>query len=126
MSHPNKVRGTTFERELVNEAKRYGFKSERAYGSNGKALGEAETVDLKINNVRVQAKRRKAIASFLQIPEGCEAVVFREDRGNSMVLISLDFFLQLLHERDYGHLPKIKHKKVENEQNTERQDAVQD
>lgn len=106
MPSPSKAKGNSYERELVHKAKIYGLDAIRAYASNGKSLGEAESVDLKIDDVRVQAKRRKAIASFLRIPEGCSAVIFREDRGNSMVLIDLEFFLQLLHEREYGRLPK--------------------
>ena len=106
MPAKNKIKGSNFERELVNTAKAFGLHAVRAYGSNGKALGEAETVDLKIEGVNVQAKRRKALASFLRIPEGCTAVVFREDRGDTLALIDFEFFLQLLHERDYGRLPK--------------------
>ena len=120
MGSPSKLKGSNFERELVNTAKAFGLHAVRAYGSNGKALGEAETVDLKIEGVNVQAKRRKALASFLRIPEGCTAVVFREDRGDTLTLIDFEFFLQLLHERDYGRLPR----RVKHEQNLERQEEV--
>ena len=57
-----KRKGSNFERELVNEAKERGLNAERAYASNGRALGEAEEVDLMVNGCRIQAKRRKALA----------------------------------------------------------------
>ena len=48
---------------------------------------ERRQVDLVVNGCRIQAKRRKALASFLQIPEGADAVVFRQDRGPTLALI---------------------------------------
>jgi len=96
MTHPSKVKGNNFERELVNQAQDSGLVAERAYASNGRALGEAEAVDLVVGAKRVQAKRRKKIASFLEIPDGCDAVVFREDRGETKVLISWWEYLDLV------------------------------
>ena len=48
MSSPSKRKGNAFEREVVNQARKSGLKSIRAYASNGKSLGEAEDVDVKI------------------------------------------------------------------------------
>ena len=100
MSSPSKNKGNSYEREIVNLAKSWGFAdSERAYGSNGRAMGEHEEVDVKIvgNNVTVtvQCKRRKKIASFLKC-EHSDVVMFREDRGDTSVLMPIDFFLTLL------------------------------
>lgn len=94
----SKRKGSTYERELVNEAKAQGLKSERAYGSNGRALGCAETVDLTIEQWRVQAKRRKSIPAYLRVPDGADAVAFREDHGSTFVLISLNAFLKLVND----------------------------
>ena len=96
MTHPNKVKGNSYERELVNQANNKGLVSERAYASNGKALGEVEEVDLIVSGCRVQAKRRKKIASYLEIDNGVDAVAFREDRGSTKVLIKWDDFLDLV------------------------------
>ena len=98
MPSKNSIRGSTFEREIVHKARDKGFRAERAYGSNGRALGESEEVDLLIDRFRVQAKRRKKLASFLQIPEGADAVVFRQDRSAPMALITLDTLLDLLEQ----------------------------
>jgi Holliday junction resolvase len=95
-----KRKGSAFERELVNEAKARGFEAERAYGSNGRALGESEEVDLVVQGCRIQAKRRATLASYLQIPEGADAVVFRQDRGPTLALIPWDTLLTLIERND--------------------------
>lgn len=96
MSHPSKRKGSGFERELVNQARDLGLQAERAYASNGRALGCAETVDIVVQGCRVQAKRRRKIAADLRIPEGADAVAFREDNGESLVLIQWSVFLDKL------------------------------
>ncbi len=95
MSHPSKRKGNTFERELVDEAKAAGLDAKRAFASNGKALGQAETVDLMVGRCRVQAKRRKKIAADFKVPEGADVVAFREDRGDTFVLLRWDTFLNI-------------------------------
>jgi Holliday junction resolvase len=87
MASASKAKGAGFERELVNEAKALGLDAKRAWGSNGEALGEACTVDLVVSGMRVQAKRRRALPNYLEIPDCCDAVVFREDRGETLVLM---------------------------------------
>lgn len=101
MGNPNRRRGFGFERELVTMAREMGMDAERAYGSNGKALGQAEEVDCMIQGCRVQAKRRKTLPAYLQIPKGCDAVVFRQDRGPCMALIPLQSLLDILKEHGW-------------------------
>ncbi len=96
-----KVKGVIFERELVNEAKKRGLIAERAYASNGKSLGETEQVDLVIQGMRIQAKRRKSLAAYLKIPAGADAVVFREDRGDTFVLMRWGDLLDKLSAGDW-------------------------
>ena len=99
MPHPSKQKGNRYERELVNEAKAAGVFAQRAYASNGKALGEAETVDVALGTQgqwTVQAKRRKKIAGYLTPPQGCDVVAVREDRGESLVVLPYDRFLELI------------------------------
>jgi len=98
MPHPSKLKGSNFERELVNQAKDFGLDAERAYASNGKALGCCEQVDLKIGDVRVQAKRRKKLADYLQIPDGADVVACRQDRGDTLILMRYEYFLELLRD----------------------------
>lgn len=77
-------------------AKEKGLPAVRAWGSDGRSMNEASTVDCLVAGLRVQAKIRKKLASFLQVPDGCDAVFFRQDRGPGMVLMDLDRFLNLL------------------------------
>jgi len=102
MTHPSKVKGNSFERQLVNMARDSGLDAERAYASDGRALNESAEVDLLIERIRIQAKRRKSIASYLQIPEGCDAVAFRQDFGESLVLLRFTDLLDLLKELKDG------------------------
>ena len=96
MTHASKRKGSDYERELVKQATSAGLIAERAYASNGRALGCAETVDLTVSGCRVQAKRRKAIAGYLKPPDGADVAVFREHRGESLVLLRWADFLDLL------------------------------
>ncbi len=96
MTHPSKRKGNCWERELVRLANESGIEAERAYASNGRALGECEETDLLIAGKRVQAKRRAALPAYLQVPEGTDAVAFRQDRGEPMVLMSLWEWLDLV------------------------------
>ena len=96
MTHPSKVKGNTFERELVNQAIDSGLEAKRAWGSNGEAIGCHESVDILVNGKKLQAKRRKTIASWLKVNEHQDAVVVREDRGESYVVLSWWEYLDLL------------------------------
>jgi len=102
MANPSKRKGDKFERALVREAEATGIPAQRAYMSNGRALGEAEGVDLVLGlqgEWRVQAKRRKKIAQYLTPPEGCDVVAVREDYGDALVVLPFEAFLNLLKNR---------------------------
>jgi Holliday junction resolvase len=101
MSHPSKQKGNRYEREVVDKAKEYGLDAERAWGSNGKALGYTEDVDCVITygngkKLLTQLKRRKAISNYLKPSVNVDAQIFREDRGDSYALIRLNDLLELL------------------------------
>ena len=93
MAHPSKVKGNTFEREIVRLFESYGIDCKRAWGSNGQSLGLHEEVDcLAEGDLRIQAKRRKKIAKWLKPSEVVDAVVVREDRGETYIIIRLEEF----------------------------------
>jgi len=103
MAHPSSRKGKRFEREVVNDAEAAGLRAERAYASNGRALGESDTVDVTVEapggqTWRAQCKRRKSVASYLAPPDGADVTVIREDRAESLVVVPLDRFLSLLKE----------------------------
>src|SRR5690348_6401334 len=91
----NKARGYELEAELVKLAKEHNLPAQRAFCSNGRSLGKAETVDLVVDGVTVQAKRRKRLAKFLLPPPGADYVVVRQDRSPALILIPFEEWLQL-------------------------------
>jgi Holliday junction resolvase len=96
MVHPSKNKGNGYERELVNAAKDAGLDSKRAYASDGRSLGLHETVDLLIDDKKIQAKRRKSIAAFMKPTEHVDAVAIRQDRGETLIVITLHEYLDLI------------------------------
>ncbi len=96
MPSPSKAKGNRFEREIVNEAKKAGFTAIRAWGSNGQSLGLHEEVDLTIgkeHKIKIQAKCRKKLASFLLPSVHVDAVVCKQDRGETLIIMRFDDWL---------------------------------
>ncbi len=101
MTHPNKVRGNTWERELRDYFRAKGIESERAWGSDGRAMGKDQEVDVTANGCLVQAKRHKKLPNWLRIPEKADVVAFREDRGEGFVMMRLADFADIVHEHGW-------------------------
>ena len=101
MASKSKIKGNTYERELVALFKERGYLSERARGSDGRSLGMTEDIDgyFKISpkgdKIKWQAKRRKAIPKWLD-NENADMTIVREDRGENYVVLKLDKLLELL------------------------------
>jgi hypothetical protein len=81
MPSSSKTKGTRYERELVDGAAACGLAAERAWGSNGRALGHHEEVDVLIEGLKIQAKRRARIADYLKPNATVDAVAIT--LGNS-------------------------------------------
>lgn len=94
--HPSKNKGNVFERELVNLARDSGLRAKRAYASDGTSLGHTPEVDLLVAGFRIQAKRRKNLASFLVPSEEVDATAFRRDYGESLILMRYSDWLDLV------------------------------
>ena len=110
MTHPSKVKGNTHEREVVNIAHSYGINGERAYASNGRSLGLHEEVDVLLEgHLRIQAKCRKNIAKWLKPSVFVDAVVVKENRGETYIILRYDEFLE-----DYEKFLKWKKEKEQN------------
>lgn len=101
MASKSKIKGNTYERELVNYFKDKGLDCERARGSDGRSLGMAEDVDgyFKLtrtgSKIKWQAKRRKSIPKWLATGNS-DIVLVREDRGDTHVVCDLEFFMELI------------------------------
>lgn len=92
-------KGNVYERELVNQALDLGLPAERAYGSNGRALGMSAQVDLVVAGRGLQAKRKKRLASWITSnldDSDVYGVVTREDQGRSVVVLEWTTFLALV------------------------------
>ena len=113
MSKSQVRKGKRYEREVVSEAEAAGLQAERAYASNGRALGESDAVDVTVETPggqtwRAQCKRRKSVASYLSPPEGADVTIVREDRAESLVVMPLSRFLSLL-KSSAGDLERLLH-----------------
>ena len=101
MASKSKAKGNRIEREVVNIFKEYGYECQRAWGSDGRAMGEHEEVDVKvqINNekFKIQVKGRKAIADYIK-PDTTvvQAQVLKEDRMPPYIVMVLEDFLDML------------------------------
>ena len=92
----SKAKGTTYENELVKKLKDNGFKDvKRAWGSDGRSMGEAPDVDIMCDGVKIQAKRRKTIPKWLNLGS-CDVVMFREDRSITFVCMTFDDYIKCL------------------------------
>lgn len=96
MTHPSKRKGNDFEREVVNRAKEHGLDAVRSYASDGRSRGMAPTVDITIQDLRFQLKRRKKIAKYLEELEGTDGQIMRGDGGETIVIITLDTLFMLM------------------------------
>lgn len=94
MPSKSKRKGNNYEREIVNEAIGAGFSAKRAYASNGMSLGFTENVDVVIDGLKGQCKRRKAISPIYKVEDGCDIQIFREDNGESYVTMRWKDFLE--------------------------------
>ena len=92
----SKAKGTGYENELVKKLKEAGFKNvKRAWGSDGRSMGEAADVDILADSIKVQAKRRKTIPKWLALGN-CDVVMYREDRGITFVAMTFDEWVRCL------------------------------
>ena len=96
MTHPSKVKGNSFEYELVSVAKEHGLAAQRAFGSNGRALGLTEDVDCLIAGKKIQAKRRKKVAKWLIPEDTVDCVATRPDRGDILIVMKYETYLEML------------------------------
>ncbi len=79
---------------IVDKAKSYGVGAERAWGSNGAAIGQHEEVDVLMDeDFKIQAKCRKSLAKFLNPTEHVDAVVCKQDRGETLIIMPFKEFL---------------------------------
>ena len=93
MTHPSKIKGNRYEREIVKLARMHGLDAKRCWGSDGRSMGLAEEVDVVVEDWSIQAKIRKAIAKWILPTENVDAQVVRENNGKSFIIMRLEDWL---------------------------------
>ena len=94
MPSKSKAKGNRFERQIVDTAKEFDVKAKRAWGSDGRAMGQHEEVDIVFDdNFKIQAKCRKKIAEWMIPNKNVDVQVVKGDRVAPLVVIPLDAFL---------------------------------
>ena len=105
MPNKEKAKGNRFEKECVKVAEDYGFSATRAWGSDGRSLGQDSEVDIVIEyllspeiseQMKVQCKVRKNIAQYLLPPESCDITLLKQDRGEIYATIRYKDLLELI------------------------------
>lgn len=91
----NKRNGTAAEYKVVKEAEKFGLKAQRAWCSDGRSLGLAEGVDVVVDDIPLQVKRREKVAAYLDIPEGTSGVVLHQPHQPLRVVLPFSEWLLL-------------------------------
>lgn len=99
MSSPSKAKGNRAEKKVVDMLKASGIEdAQRAWGSNGRAMGQHEEVDVLANGCRIQVKARKALPAIIRdaLTEHVDAAVLYQDRTDPVVVLRMDDFVQIV------------------------------
>lgn len=95
MGMMSKRKGYGFERELVNGFRDSGFECRRIPLSGaGEEKGDIELTCGWGQKLKGEAKRRACLPAYLQ-PGSHDFTVFRQDRGETLVLVRLSLFREL-------------------------------
>ena len=100
MSHPSKIKGNKFERDVVKQAELFEIDGKRAWASDGRSLGLDAEVDVVIGNkkyndeMHVQCKIRKRLPEYI-FPknDAIDSHVIRENRGEAYIVLRYDDYL---------------------------------
>jgi Holliday junction resolvase len=99
MTSKSKIKGNKFERDIVKAVELHEVKCVRAWGSNGASIGQHPEVDILIDDdIKVQAKVRKALPKWIKPSEEVDIQVIKEDRGKIYVVQELNDWLVNLKE----------------------------
>jgi hypothetical protein len=99
MTHPSKRKGTGFEREVVVALQEFGIAAERVPLSGAcKTDNFDHDIRCPVRGVdrKLEAKRRKRAFSTIDgMLDGNFAVVCRDDRSRTLVVMTLEHFAEL-------------------------------
>ena len=105
----SKQKGNRVEREVVKIFEEYGWKARRAWGSDGRALGHHEEVDIAAQHqmlnpdgadmpeLKIQVKARKKIAEYIKPNlDTVDWQVLKEDRQEPLAILPLHDLLSII------------------------------
>ena len=101
-----KQKGYRHEVECVDGAQKYGLNAVRAFGSDGRALGEKSDVDVvidhpelnntdKFKKLKLQAKSRASFPKYFNLGSS-DIKVFKANRQRSMALVDYEWLMECL------------------------------
>ena len=91
MPSKSKVKGNTFERNIVNFFEAVGLSCRRAWGSDGRSMGLTEGVDGTLNDeYKWQAKCKKQISPFYIPNEEVDFQIFKGKRTGTDATMTAD------------------------------------
>ncbi len=96
MPSKSKAKGNRFERLCVDIAKEYNINAIRAWGSDGRSLGEDSEVDVMLGKYKAQCKTRKRIAKWLKPNTIIDFQLVKEDRGQIYAILTYESLLRLI------------------------------
>ena len=101
MGHPSSDKGKRFERNLVKQFKKENLIAERMYGSDGTHVGLGKNVDIVVESsdgeqFGLQCKHFKETPKYLQLYDGTDGSVIKQDLREPVVVLSLTTFIKLL------------------------------
>ncbi len=89
----SKAKGNRLERRVVAMAREAGKSATRAWGSDGRSLGEHAEVDVVIDGQTFQCKSRKKIAGYMRPSDNVDGQIIMQNRGEPLVVFRLKDFL---------------------------------
>ena len=93
----NKRRGKQLERDIVKKAQEAGLIAKRAWGSDGRAMGHHQEVDVLIEDQKIQCKRMKKLSEKIRPNvETVDMQIIRQDNDQAFVVMPLKLLLSLL------------------------------
>jgi len=99
MPSKSKAKGNRFERLCVKIATSFGLNAQRAWGSDGRSMGEHQEVDIKIEDYKVQCKTRKRIAEWLKPSEqigDSHLQLVKESRGQIYAIMPMTKLMEII------------------------------
>lgn len=101
MGKMSRTKGAVFEREIVNRAKHYGLQARRTALSGALAHEKGDVLITpgfapESDPWDFEAKRRASLPVIFNELAGFKGLIVREDRGEALVVLRLDDFLELM------------------------------